>query len=64
MYLYFWYCSSSFLSAESAVSLPGCFIKESTSACKIQQRRDEPRHKFQKDVLHCYTTTIAAENLM
>lgn len=32
MYLYFWYCSSSFLSTASAVSLPGCFMKVSTSS--------------------------------
>lgn len=34
MYLYFWYCSSSFVRTASAVSLPGCFIKDSTSSCK------------------------------
>lgn len=37
MYLYFWYCSSNFVRTASAVSLPGCFMKESTSSCKLQQ---------------------------
>lgn len=32
--LYFWYCSSNFFRTTSAVSFPGCFIKESTSSLK------------------------------
>lgn len=38
MNLYFWCCSCSLVITASAFSLPGCFIKDSTSSWKTQKR--------------------------